>query len=480
MLQLLSRRYAAPAAAAFGSLFISLLAWHSRGAINNDGVLYLQAAQAFLERGLYAALEVYSWPFYSVLIALVSLAGMSLPTAAYVLNAITFSLLAFGFVAVLRLLTPGRAQVPWIGVAVILLLPELNELRSAVVRDTGFLAFFLLSLWALLSFLRDGGWHKLMVWSVAVALATLFRIEGFILALAGPFALLLCPPRRVVGAWLLAACVLCAVVGTVALARFAPESRITEFQHWLTWMLDIGNTLRAASDRLAEAVLGPYARSYAQDALAAALLVVFVGNVIKGLTVVHLGLLAWGLRRPGLQLDAVSRRTLWVYGIGVALPPLVFVVAHQFLTQRYVFGVILVLLLLATLAIARLLAALSGPRARMAMALVLLLAFGAASARKLINDDTLSVAGRWLAAQQGAVWTDSKILGYYAEDGGTREVVVDEGASPEGLADGAYTWVAIVARHPDPALVAVLESRGAAEHRRFAGRSRDVVIWRLP
>src|SRR5574338_787231 len=40
--------------------------------INPDGVLYIDTAQAFLDKGLSGALASYPWPFYPILIGLVS------------------------------------------------------------------------------------------------------------------------------------------------------------------------------------------------------------------------------------------------------------------------------------------------------------------------------------------------------------------------------------------------------------------------
>ena len=55
--------------AGLASLLLSLLAQQLDPIINTDGVLYIETAGIFLERGFAAASDSYFWPYMSILIA---------------------------------------------------------------------------------------------------------------------------------------------------------------------------------------------------------------------------------------------------------------------------------------------------------------------------------------------------------------------------------------------------------------------------
>ena len=74
----------------------------------------------------------------------------------------------------------------WFALGVILLSHQFNSVRQYIVRDHGFWAFYLVSLYFLLKYVEDVSWKNALAWSASLLMATLFRIEGAIFLLTLP------------------------------------------------------------------------------------------------------------------------------------------------------------------------------------------------------------------------------------------------------------------------------------------------------
>src|SRR6187401_2633343 len=144
-------RVHAPAlAAGLGSALLSAAVLLRRPLLNNDGVYYLLAAEAFAGGGLDAARAVYPWPFFSVLVAgVAALLRLPLEAAAQVTCAALLAATSAAFVLVVRRLG-GTPRLEWLAAGVVVAHPWLNQARDQVVRDFGVWALALLALRALL------------------------------------------------------------------------------------------------------------------------------------------------------------------------------------------------------------------------------------------------------------------------------------------------------------------------------------------
>lgn len=465
-------------AAVAGSLLLSLVTWLFPAPINNDGVLYLRAASAWLEGGFEAANAVYTWPFYSMAIASVSTLGLTLLQAGQLINALLFAVLSGATVGVVGRLWPDSGRTQWIAAAAILLLPELAELRHEVVRDTGFLTFLIISFGCFIGVVNRGRWQEAAAWLLAVAVATLFRIEAALLGATGALALLLIPQRRAAGGALLLIYAVAGAAAFLLLRRYAPESRVADLVSWWHFFTDeFAASFGAIAARLEEHVLNTYSYQFSRESVVVIVLVILVWTVFKGLTPVHA--LALWLRRRALGLARPHLIAWWAYAIGVLVPPLLFGLKHLFLTQRYVMGIVLMTLLLATRAWALL--AGQGRRVQVALLLVLLL-FGAATLRKVVGfDDEGTLAGRWLATQPGSLWANQVRLGFYADPTFKRQVTVDwhPGWEQRLPAAAPHDWLAILVRDEGAAAaLAWAETAGYVEVRRFGRGGREVVVLR--
>ncbi|MEE8302318.1 MAG: hypothetical protein V3S24_07770 [Candidatus Tectomicrobia bacterium] len=198
----------------FLSILLSLLRFSYRQPINPDGILYLKTAHAFLQHGLDAAIRVYHWPFYSLLIGVTSKAlNVSLLASAYLLNTILDAWTVVLFITVVSQLyrrvakpvdswmfgessSPVMFQIPTsillelLSAFLVLFFPFLAHYRDVVIRDHGFYVFTLLGLLGFLKYSVTMSWSSAFWWGISIVLATLFRIEGAVLALLVPLVLL--------------------------------------------------------------------------------------------------------------------------------------------------------------------------------------------------------------------------------------------------------------------------------------------------
>lgn len=166
------------------SLLLSAWCIYIDDVINNDGILYLRVAELITQGEWSAAVSLYKWPFYSCLIALTgAVTGLPLELAAHVLNAALAVLAVVSLITLVRILGGDRKTLV-AAAAVVLLYPGLNEYRSYVIRDFGYVAFYLLALVFYFKTLSANHWRLHIGWFAAALTAALFRIEGFALVLA--------------------------------------------------------------------------------------------------------------------------------------------------------------------------------------------------------------------------------------------------------------------------------------------------------
>ncbi len=153
---------------------------------NADGVLYLQTARDFLQGGFKAAYQQYPWPFFSVLIAELSRwFGVTVLTAAYWLSGLFFALITIAFLTIVRQLAYS-VKLQWLALFVILTFRPLTKYSHYIIRDAGYLAFFLVGVALLISFINKPRWYKAVAWNIAMTLALLFRVEGTLFLVLAP------------------------------------------------------------------------------------------------------------------------------------------------------------------------------------------------------------------------------------------------------------------------------------------------------
>ena len=165
---------------------VSLWSVYADPIINIDGILYLQAAEAFSLGNIDEALAIYKWPLYPFLISLINqITTLNFELSAHILNGMLTALTCIAFVLLTREIGAGSVTIT-IAALVIVFFPGLNELRSYIIRDHGYIAFYLLSLYYLIRALHLRSRVTFLTSMIAMGIATLFRIEGSVFLIAMP------------------------------------------------------------------------------------------------------------------------------------------------------------------------------------------------------------------------------------------------------------------------------------------------------
>jgi hypothetical protein len=328
----------------FSAAMVSLLfsAWcvYLDNVVNNDGILYLRGAELIADGNWQGAVALYKWPFYAVLIAAVQpITGLSFEYTAHVLNAAFAAITVVTFISIAREVG-GNKKVMVAAAVVVLLYPGFNEYRSFVIRDTGYLAFYLLSL---LLFMKDSKAPRTWLtlgWMVAIFVAALFRIEGLVFL----FALMLLrlwqqtrsfPVRLalLVGAAFAALMLVSAVAWwTFGSARLPASGAVA--QEWGTLIGSLWQSSTAAIsgkiETLAGALPNRYARELAYATFLAALLLLLIWHILSTLTPLYGALAAHALYRR-LLYPVARMWSIWLWLIGINLLVLCAVLATRLL-----------------------------------------------------------------------------------------------------------------------------------------------------
>lgn len=381
--------------AGVGSAALSAIALLPRPLVNNDGIVYLAAADAFAHGGFDAARAIHGWPFFSILIAGVATAlRVSPETAAHLSGIVLLAATCVAFVALARDLG-GNRRVQWLAAAVVLAHPWLNQSRALVVRDAGVWAFGLLALLMLLRLDRAHGTRAALRWAACGVAAVLFRADAVALMAAAPIALALHRdvPRkeRLVGALALLVPTLLATAGAAAWLLTDPLYEISSAP------------FRDAATALGASFPMPYGREYAPFILGIGLAAVPLVKTIKTAGVVHAGLAALGMARGG-PAHRFHRVALWATLATAALPLYVHVLRLLFVESRYTVFATLVLCAWAPFGLAWLTRTGAPLRhaAGAAMTFLLALTMVASLPVRRAREDHVREAAAWIRQNAGA------------------------------------------------------------------------------
>ena len=172
---------------------VATSAWciHIDDVINNDGVEYIRAAEQFAARNWAGAFAVHQWPFFSFLMWGTSVVlGTSYEVAGQLLNTSFFTASSLLFVGVVRAFGGTSRRLTILAALVAVLHPAFNEYRAFIIRDAGYLAFYLLALLYLARSLQAPAGRYPAAVLVALLVASLFRVEGVVFLLSAPLLIL--------------------------------------------------------------------------------------------------------------------------------------------------------------------------------------------------------------------------------------------------------------------------------------------------
>ena len=478
-------------AAALASVVLSIVHISFDPLPNPDGVVYLLAAQAWLDSGYSAAASVYSRPLYSILIAWVhGLSGMDLLTSARCLDTV---LIACLIVALQRLSAAvgGTVRVQAIVVVLALLLPELNGYRSFLLRDFGYWMFATLALACLVRYAHAPSAGRVLGFALLCGSAAMFRAEAVPFVLLMPIALLFGPMRRPAAAAALYVPVAIVILVVGVAATVASDAALG---NWIpTIVKNCVDLIHTVPERLDEQVgafatrvLDPNFHDYAAFGLAgglAAMIAVHVANAAS-LPVSVIAALGIAKRRCGL-LDRRAVTILWM-AAGVTLLGLAGVLTARSLIQtRYAMPIALLLVVVAAFVIEHWYTQVSPVpnrrRLNWAAALVLIY-YAAEGGYELLNSKQHFVgAANWLAhnaAPDARIFSDDLRILYLADRPPHWRVQPGAQIPPDGAlpVDRFDYWVV-----PASAWQSAEVDRFAAESRlreaaRFVNKKGNVVV----
>jgi hypothetical protein len=274
--------------------------------------------------------------------------GLKAFVAAEILNAILAAVATVAFIALVGRLSNGDRLTTLCAVFVILLQPQLASDRPSVIRDNGYLAFFIVSLYLVARDQVAPGVKTKLALAAAVVISGLFRIEGFVLAALVPFYYLLQRP----GAWKKPSLLAGIVVACLALVPAAMLWTSGELTLWLQGHFEGGVLSRQWSyfsgiiagrlHELKDDFLYPFGGGNEWGAYIGMVLGIVVVNVVRSLSIPLAILTVFAFIPRPVMPRATSRFVLW-FALGQL--PMLFVLAFVmlFLDKRYAVGMVIVI-----------------------------------------------------------------------------------------------------------------------------------------
>lgn len=340
-----------------GSILLSVLAILLNELPNSDAYTYIRTAEIAINQGMGAAFAHYQWAQFPLMMAaLHKLTGISLIGAANLINAALFALLSLSFVNIVAAITPSRRTI-WLAAVCILLYPHLNEFRSYVIRDIGYLAFSLLAVYYLIVYATSLRFRFGLYFMLSCLAAALFRPEALLFLFLTPVAIL-APGQLLVNlrqrAFLrLQILSVLTVLGLGMLVALMLgldiAAQIGVFLNiYQPFIGNLAPLFGAEAPQLEQVVFGEYASQFVGDYtgifLAAGLVAVLLSCVIDslGLAVAPLLIYGWWKRFLSLPQPALAVLLSWIVAAGSIL--LMFVLVTRFTTTRYTLLLCLLLL----------------------------------------------------------------------------------------------------------------------------------------
>lgn len=447
-----------------GSLLLSLWRLLTLDVINPDGICYLQSAHTVVQQHTLAmqVCDQSGWPFYQVLIGGFSLlTGWQVGVSAAVLDSLLSLVSVLSFVAIVFHLS-GNRSVRWLGIATILLAHHFNAFRADVIRDHGYWAFYLLSIYTLLCFQGERDPRKrrglAFAWSGALLMATLFRLEGIVFLVLLPCWLVLTEPherKTRIKTFLLLNSVLFVSVSLVCLWLLSHPVHSLGRLEYLIFQLTHGvqsmwHHWQQASSALGRHVLNVYSARDASLVLGLDLSGYYVACLLDVLTIGYFLPVLYAFAKRHLGMPKESRGLLLAYVAVNFLITAFFLAENFFLARRYLMAMALTLMFWVPFALQDLIR--QWPRRRWSLVLAIAL-IAICSAGGIVQFGTskkyLREAGDWLALHtppSAHVYSNVPVVLYYSQHAGN-QVFARQPALQEIIGTGGhwrqYDWLAL-------------------------------------
>jgi len=331
--------------------------------LNSDAICYIHSAKS-MSNGIHYAMGVCDqakWPFFAMIIAgTAKISGLSFVNSAYLVNAIFAWLVLFSFMSIVAFL--GKRQslsskliIPllWFSALIILFTNEYSSTKYYIIRDHGYWAFYLLSIFFMLKFYYHQKYLDAAGWFLCLVVATLFRIEGAIFLALAPlfiwFSFKDSFKNKLYIFLKLNTFTIILLMSLIIISLFfSPKAlgRINEIYFQIMHGVDIlSSNFNRRVVVLQQNVLSVFSAGEAYTFLSLALVSWFVFKVIVNLSVIYtiLTVYAWykNLLSNIGRLSLALFSYVWVNIIITAI----FLSEHMFLSKRYLIALSLTLMI---------------------------------------------------------------------------------------------------------------------------------------
>lgn len=409
------------------NIVLSLWCINADPIINNDAVTYLAIAQKLVDGLWNETFAYYSWPFYSILIAATAkLFSISVINAAYVLNTVFAVLLSFAFVAIVKDLSKNNRIVILIAVIVILFFPSINKYRSYIIRDFGYLACYLWSLYFVIRFCATRNKVFLFYWLLCTLLGCLFRVEGIVFLLVVPYFIVLFAVRNSPKRRRIMLPLSVAIFSILVIISFWYLN--DKYDALITIANVTGDEVKGLKDlffaNMSQNLNGEELTLFTTLKIFASNLGDVVYQLLRRMSIVYFLLAIYAYAKNLTLKDPLFRR-LWIVYIATNILILVsFSFYNHFLVSRYTLATSLTLLLIVPFAIYHLIlkAKSTGiPYKAMTCFIGLLLAIEAIDKLNIENKkEYIRSSGEWLSLNTDddvSLYSNNKLIIYYSNQG---------------------------------------------------------------
>jgi len=396
------------------NMLVSFIVTLKHQPISVDGILYLKSAKVYLELGIGAATKIYPWPFYSILIGILSkILHLSLLHTAILLNVIFSSIIVVYFVLLTSTISANIKNQYW-ALAIILLCPFLNHERINILRDMGYYAFFLVSLYYFIRFLELNSNRQAILWQISLIIATVFRIEGLFLYFFSP----IITKRNIFKLYSIAFILIILTViffhsilhyGRIPelLGYFNPISYIQEFKS------------RIAQQKL---TLGTIGQDNALQYMLGGLAAIFISNFIQCLGVISALIVIYcfiNIKKFSIPHYVLSGIICYVFIVFVVLGCFVF--KQFFITERYLFPLVVLFMLFIPLGLSLLW---KENKIIYKIGILLYLTLNAVSSFGQFGTSKSFIidAGKWISdntSESATLFTNDPLIAFYSQRNGT-------------------------------------------------------------
>ena len=342
--------------AAILSLITLFIAVNTKNPINNDGILYLQTAEAFANSGWQEAIKHFNWPFYSIFIAWVSkLTHLSFENSTYVLNAVLLVIIVISFIALIEELG-GSRFVQFLGALVILSHPQLHHYQHYIVRGFGYWAFSLLALLHFVRFYKYLKWRYALAWGIFISVAILFRPEGLVLCCFGPLILLF---RKETTLWnklgntlkaysfnIIAISIIIVWWLNTPNRTSAQLGRLSEFWHQLqNGLTSLSANINTKAVLMSQTILNDYSKKWGLTMVISGLTGIYLYKLVATLWPVHTLLFGHAFWKRLMPADKGIKKVIIYFSILNLVIPGIFLGQEFFISYRFLMPASLLLLL---------------------------------------------------------------------------------------------------------------------------------------